>query len=57
MFSDLGETSHCCAGYSIVGAIFTVSRENENAEKKDLRVSSRFHIRNALRFRQLSVTT
>jgi len=26
MCSDLGETSHCCAGYSIVGAIFTVSR-------------------------------
>mmetsp|Transcript_6623 Transcript_6623/g.13682 ORF Transcript_6623/g.13682 Transcript_6623/m.13682 type:complete len:105 (+) Transcript_6623:234-548(+) len=24
MFSDLGETSHCCAGYSIVGAMFTL---------------------------------
>ena len=22
---DLGETSYCCAGYSIIGAIFTVS--------------------------------
>mmetsp|Transcript_9926 Transcript_9926/g.23954 ORF Transcript_9926/g.23954 Transcript_9926/m.23954 type:complete len:104 (+) Transcript_9926:96-407(+) len=24
MFNDIGETSHCCAGYSIVGAIFTL---------------------------------
>eukprot|EP00536_Pseudo-nitzschia_multiseries_P002166 jgi/Psemu1/301263/fgenesh1_kg.28_\ len=24
MCNDLGETSHCCAGYSIVGAIFTL---------------------------------
>ena len=25
MCSDLGSTSRCCAGYSVVGAIFTVS--------------------------------
>ncbi|VEU43843.1 unnamed protein product [Pseudo-nitzschia multistriata] len=24
MLNDLGEVSHCCAGYSIVGAIFTL---------------------------------
>ena len=33
MFSDLGETSHCCAGYSIVGAMFTVSWERSRRKR------------------------
>lgn len=24
---ELGAASHCCAGYSIIGAMFTVSRD------------------------------
>ena len=46
MCNDLGEGSRCCAGYSIVGAIFTVSQDEPMS--KDMQTHSKSSYRGNL---------